>query len=86
LQTTRNPSCAQVRIASPKEEAEPPQAEAAEFARQAEAAEPGLLRDFWDFLCQNKKWWLTPIVLVLLLLTLLVAVAGTGAWPIYTLF
>ena len=36
----------------------------------------------------NKKWWMTPIILVLLLLGVLVVLAGTGmAGPsIYTLF
>jgi hypothetical protein len=60
---------------------------AAEFEREAETAEPGLLREFWDFLRTNKRWWLTPIILVLLLFGLLVVLAGTGLAPfIYPLF
>ena len=40
-----------------------------------------------DFLLHNKSWWLTPIIVMLLLVGLLVMLAGTGAAPfIYTLF
>lgn len=43
--------------------------------------------ELWAFLRQNKKWWLTPIVVAVLLFGLLVLLAGTGAAPfIYTLF
>jgi uncharacterized protein DUF5989 len=43
--------------------------------------------ELWAFLRQNKKWWLTPIVIAVLLLGVLVFFAGTGAAPfIYTLF
>lgn len=58
-----------------------------DFAAQAEQAQVGIVREFWDFLRTNKKWWLTPIVIVLLLLGLLVFLSGTPAAPfIYTLF
>ena len=58
-----------------------------EFAREAETAPPGIVREFGDFLLNNKKWWLTPIILVLLLFGLLIILAGSGAAPfIYTLF
>ena len=61
--------------------------DAAAFSREAEAATPGLLREFWDFLRHNKKWWLAPIVIILALFGLLIVLAGTGAAPfIYTLF
>jgi hypothetical protein len=53
----------------------------------AEEADRGLLREFWDFLRENKKWWLLPIFIVLLLVSLLIFLSGTGAAPfIYTLF
>jgi len=43
--------------------------------------------EFWYFLRHNKKWWLTPIVLAMLLLSVLIFLAATGAAPlIYTLF
>ena len=58
-----------------------------EFERQAEGSQPGLLREFAEFLVHNKKWWLVPIVLVLLLIGILVILGGSGAAPfIYTLF
>ncbi len=58
-----------------------------EFERQAEQTESGVLREFVDFLRHNKKWWLTPVILALLLVGLLVLLSGTAAAPfIYTLF
>ena len=58
-----------------------------DFARQAEAKSTGIVREFWDFLKDNKKWWLIPIIVVLLLVTVLVVLSGTAAAPfIYTLF
>ena len=63
------------------------QGNAADFSREAEAGRTGLVREFWDFLRHNKKWWLAPIVVILLLFGLLIILAGTGAAPfIYTLF
>ena len=47
----------------------------------------GLLAEFWDFLKYNKKWWLLPIILLILGLGLLVLLSGSAAAPfIYTLF
>lgn len=48
----------------------------------------GLLKEFWDFLKVRKKWWLAPIVLVLVLLGFLIVFAqGSAVSPfIYTLF
>jgi hypothetical protein len=58
-----------------------------DFSRMAAEAPTGFLGEFWIFLKQNKKWWLTPIVLTLLLLGLLIALGGSAAAPfIYTLF
>ena len=57
----------------------------ARFAQQATEQSPGLVREFWDFLRYNKKWWLTPIIIALLLIAGLVLLSGTGAAPlIYT--
>jgi hypothetical protein len=48
---------------------------------------PSLIREFWLFLKENKKWWLLPIILVILMLSVLVFLGGTPAAPfIYTLF
>ncbi len=58
-----------------------------DFAKQAEAASPGMLKELLVYLSENKKWWLTPIVVVLLLVGVLVVLGGTAAAPfIYTLF
>lgn len=47
-----------------------------------------ILREFWDFLKVRKKWWLGPIIIMLLLLGLLIFFAqGSAVAPfIYTLF
>lgn len=47
-----------------------------------------ILGEFWNFLKVRKKWWLTPIVTVLVLLgALLVFSQGSALAPfIYTLF
>ena len=47
-----------------------------------------LLHEFWLFLRQNKKLWLLPIVIVLLLLGVLLVFAQTSALApfIYTIF
>jgi hypothetical protein len=47
----------------------------------------GIVQEFWQFLRHNKKWWLAPIVVVVLLLGTLIALSGSAAAPfIYTLF
>jgi hypothetical protein len=46
-----------------------------------------LLSEFWSFLAHNKKWWLLPIVIVMLFLGTLIFLSGTAVTPfIYTLF
>jgi hypothetical protein len=55
----------------------------------AEARRPrrSLLRELFDLLRTHKKWWLTPMVITLLLLGLLSLLAGSSVAPfIYTLF
>jgi hypothetical protein len=46
------------------------------------------LKELWLFLLERKKWWLLPIIAVLLFLGLLIAVSGGSALGpfIYTLF
>lgn len=48
----------------------------------------GIVREFWEFLKIRKKFWLMPIVLVLLMLgILIVATSNTALAPfIYALF
>ena len=58
-----------------------------DFAAQAQLPPRSFLGELWDFTRFNKKWWLTPLILVLLLLGALIAIGGTSAAPfIYTLF
>jgi hypothetical protein len=60
-----------------------------EFEKAADAQDQGesLLSEFWSFLAHNKKWWMLPIVLAMLLLGVLILLSGTAAAPfIYTLF
>jgi competence protein ComGC len=47
-----------------------------------------LLKDLWGFMKERKKFWLAPIIIVLLLLGILVVFAqGSAVAPfIYTLF
>ncbi len=52
----------------------------------AEKQRGGFVREFLGFLRMNKKWWLLPIVIMLLIFGLLIFLAGTGLAPfIYTL-
>jgi len=64
------------------------QHQAREFEKlAADETRPGLIAEFWDFLKDNKKWWLLPILLVLLVFGALVLLSGTAIAPfIYTLF
>lgn len=58
-----------------------------EFEKQGDEAPLSLLAEFWYFICENKAWWMVPILTVLGLIGLLVAFSSTGAAPfIYTLF
>ena len=45
-----------------------------------------LLKEFGGFAWQNKAWWIIPVIIVLLLISILI-IAGSGLAPfIYTLF
>jgi hypothetical protein len=47
----------------------------------------GLIGEFWYFVRHNRKWWLIPLLIPVLVLGGLMLLAGTGAAPfIYTLF
>lgn len=55
--------------------------------RLAQEKRTSLAGEFWQFLGQNKKWWLLPFILVLLLLSLLVLLSSSALAPfIYPLF
>lgn len=55
-------------------------------------SEEGLLKEFWTFLMENKIWWITPAVLILLVMVAFIVFSGLlsddGAVApfIYTLF
>ena len=58
-----------------------------DVAKLARGDRQSLVSEFWDFLKHNKKWWLLPILVVVLGLGALVFLSGSGAAPfIYTLF
>jgi hypothetical protein len=46
------------------------------------------IKDLWDFMRERKKFWLAPIIIVLVLLGVLIVMAqGSAVAPfIYTLF
>jgi hypothetical protein len=53
----------------------------------SETRDVGFLAELWGFLNATKKWWLLPIVAVIVLFSLLIFLSGTGVAPIiYTLF
>lgn len=47
-----------------------------------------LLKEFWQYLMFNKKWWLAPILIIFLLLGALIFFTQSSAVApfIYTLF
>lgn len=58
-----------------------------DFQRQAEQGSSNLLRELFGFLRENKKWWLIPVVVALLMIGVLVFLGGTAVAPfIYTLW
>lgn len=59
-----------------------------DFAEKARQRAPSFLREMWDFIGDNKKWWLIPIIVVLLLISTLVLLTAHSALApfIYALF
>jgi hypothetical protein len=58
-----------------------------DFEQLSSTQNTSLIGEFFQFLGQNKKWWMLPILLVMLLLGILIFLSGTAAAPfIYTLF
>jgi hypothetical protein len=58
-----------------------PAEQSQDFAAQAEEIQPGLIVEFLDFLLHNKKWWLTPIIIVLLILGFTVMLSTSVVAP-----
>lgn len=66
---------------------EPAKSEPSEFEQLATQQDPGIVAEFWEFLRQEGKWWLIPILIVLLLLGVLAFLSTTGLAPfIYPVF
>jgi hypothetical protein len=58
-----------------------------QFEKAGSEKRAGLISEFAGLLKQNKKYWLIPIILMLLVFSLLILLGGTAAAPfIYTLF
>jgi hypothetical protein len=56
-------------------------AEQQDLRQLVESRQTGVLAEFWMFLKYNKKWWLLPLLIALLLLGLLVILSGSGLAP-----
>jgi hypothetical protein len=53
----------------------------------ADGVDPGIVREFFDFLRCSKKWWLIPLLLGLALTATIAVVSSSPIFPfIYTLF
>jgi hypothetical protein len=60
---------------------------ASSFANLAKEKRPGALAEFAEFLIHNKKWWITPILIVLFFVGLLIALTASPIAPfIYPFF
>ncbi len=46
-----------------------------DFEKAARAKPPGIVRELLDLLRHNKKWWLLPILIALLLVGALIALS-----------
>jgi hypothetical protein len=57
-----------------------------EFEKASREKPVGIVREFLQFLGTNKKWWLLPIIVVLVVCSLLAVVAATLAPYIYTFY
>jgi hypothetical protein len=57
------------------------------FARAGEGSRDSIVSDYLQFLKRTKKWWLVPLIIMLLLFGVLFVLAATGVAPfVYTLF
>jgi len=61
--------------------------EAREFQEAAKTRSGHLAGEVWAFLRENRKWWLLPLIVVLVLVGALVVLSTTAVAPfLYTLF
>ena len=58
-----------------------------ELETLAKQPAPSLVMEFYGFLKTNKKWWLSPILIMIALISLFVILSLSPAAPfVYTLF
>jgi len=58
-----------------------------DFARRAEEASPGIVREFLQFVVETRKWWLIPILIAGVFIAAVVALSSSAVAPlIYPLF
>ncbi len=56
------------------------------FEEQAGDKRSSLVGEFWEFLSENKKWWLLPIIIVFLVFGLVLVLGSTPLGQfVYTL-
>ena len=47
----------------------------------AERPRAGFVIELWGFMRENKKWWLMPLIIALLIFAVLIFLSGTGVAP-----
>ena len=58
-----------------------------DFEQAAREQRVSLFREYLQFLSHNRKWWLLPVLAILLVVGALVLLSSTAAAPfIYTMF
>lgn len=68
-------------VSTPEESAEQ------SFDQLSQQRKPGLVRELLSYLRDDRKWFLLPIIVGLLILGAIIVVSGTSIAPlIYTLF
>jgi hypothetical protein len=64
-----------------------PSKEKREFEDLADEASPSFVAEVWHLVSSDKRWWLAPVLIGILILGALVMLTGSGVAPfIYTLF
>ena len=58
-----------------------------EFEQLKNESSAGIVPEFWQFILENKTWWMMPIMISFSIFGVFIALAATGALPfIYTIF
>ena len=47
----------------------------------AEQPRTSFVSELWSFMKENKKWWLLPLIIALLVFAALIFLSGTGVAP-----